>query len=180
MRISYNLNLHRRRQKWMLESEVDFSQQTTRWILSETERLLNASQGAAMVNRRVFRVMAESLQNIMRHTDLAGLKTCSQKALILLEETPYLYTVISQNAVSRTKVAALTNKLHFINALSKTALKDLYRNTIQSNVPVKNGGAGLGLLDMARKSGQKLTFDFRETFQGYYFFLKVRINREEN
>lgn len=125
-------------------------------------------------------VMAESLQNLMKHTDMAGPNGCSQKALFLLAETPSHYTVISQNVISNTKVAALTNRLDFINRLNKAKLKDVYRKTIQSDVLVKNGSAGLGLLDIARKSGQELTFNFQEMFRGYYFFLlKVKVKREE-
>lgn len=181
MRISSNVSPDRKKKKWMLGSEVDFSQQTTRSVLSEAEGILKASDAAEKVKRKVFMVMAESLQNIMKHTDNAPLRTCNKKALILLEETAYDYTVISQNAVSGNKVAALRKKLHFINTLTKTDLKDVYRMAIQSDYLVKNGSAGLGLVDMARKSGQKFTFNFREMIQGYYFFLlKVKINREEN
>jgi len=41
------------------------------------------------------------------------------------------------------------------------------------------GGAGLGFVDMARKSGEKLVFDFPEISEDYCFFcLSIDVSRE--
>ncbi len=45
-----------------------------------------------------------------------------------------------------------------INNLDKDGLKDLYKEIIKNTTISEKGGAGLGFVDMARKSGQPLEY----------------------
>ena len=85
----------------------------------------------------------------------------------------------SGNPIRKDNVAALRDNLDRINALDKDGLKDLYKDIIKNTTISDKGGAGLGFVDMARKSGEKLEFDFPETNSDYCFFcLKVNVPRD--
>ena len=74
---------------------------------------------------------------------------------------------------------ALKKTLEHINSLDKEGLKDLYKEIIKNTTISDKGGAGLGFVDMARKSGQKLLYEFPEMSPDYHFFcLKVIVPRD--
>jgi hypothetical protein len=66
-----------------------------------------------------------------------------------------------------------------INSLDKDGLKSLYKEIIKSSSGLTDkGGAGLGFVDMARKSGQKLVYKFQDIDdQTSFFSLKTIVLR---
>ena len=164
----------------ILVYQGDFTQETTKSILTMAERSLEASHEDAAVKRKVFNVMVESLQNIVKHNELlTGENTRTHTAIFLIGKEANQYGIMSGNPVHKSRVNALKQTLERINALDKDGLKDLYKNIIQDTTISDKGGAGLGFVDMARKSGEKLWFDFPEISGEYCFFsLKVNVVRE--
>ena len=76
------------------------------------------------------------------------------------------------------EVEGLKGRLQNINELDKDGLKQLYKDIIRNTQISDKGGAGLGFVDMARKSGQPLDFEFIELDNGGAFFcLKCSIPR---
>jgi len=76
-------------------------------------------------------------------------------------------------------VERLKKNLEHINGLDKDGLKELYKEIIKNTTISEKGGAGLGFVDMARKSGGKLQFEFPEMNADYCFFcLKVNVPRD--
>ena len=64
-----------------------------------------------------------------------------------------------------------------INELSETELRDLYRDTLNNEQRTAKGTAGLGFIDIARKSQNKLEFEFIEVDEKTGFFcLNVTID----
>ena len=53
----------------------------------------------------------------------------------------------------------------------KNGLKQMYKKQINEGKISSRGGAGLGLIDIARKSGQKLKYQFLDLNNNYYFFI---------
>ncbi len=82
-------------------------------------------------------------------------------------------------AVSEAQARELKDKLDQINSLDKDGLKTLYKDIIKSGSGLTDkGGAGLGFVDMARKSGQKLEYGFESLGDGHSFFsLKTTVPR---
>ena len=80
--------------------------------------------------------------------------------------------------MSNDQVPQLQDKLEKINSLDKDGLKAFYKDLIQASEISDKGGAGLGFVDIARKSGQKLEYDFHEINKEFSFFaLKIKIAR---
>jgi hypothetical protein len=180
MNFIYDLHRTMMSQKLILVYQGDFTQETTKSILAMAERNIDSSGEESSIKRKVFNVMVESLQNIVKHSDeLIDGETRSHAAIFLIGREATRYTIMSGNPIRKTNIPKLKESLEKINALDKDGLKDLYKEIIKNTTISEKGGAGLGFVDMARKSGSKLEFEFPEMSPDYCFFsLKVNVPRE--
>jgi hypothetical protein len=64
----------------------------------------------------------------------------------------------------------LKEKIDKINSLSKDELKDFYKFVLNNQTFSEKGGGGLGLIDMARKTGNKLEYQFSSFNPEFDFF----------
>jgi hypothetical protein len=180
MNFIYDLHRTMMSQKLILVYQGDFTQETTKSILAMAERNIDSSGEDSSIKRKVFNVMVESLQNIVKHSDeLVDGETRSHAAIFLIGREANRYTIMSGNPIRKENIPTLKDKLERINGLDKDGLKELYKEIIKNTTISEKGGAGLGFVDMARKSGEKLQFVFPEMSEEYCFFcLKVNVQRE--
>ena len=180
MNFIYDLHRMMMAQKLILVYQGDFTQETTKTILTMAERSIQTAEEDAAIKRKVFNVMVELLQNIVKHNaELTQPEIRSHNAIFLIGRESDGYTLMSGNPVHKESVPELKDNLSRINALNKNGLKDLYKKIIRDTALSEKGGAGLGFVDMARKSGEHLWFDFPVMSDGYCFFcLKVHVSRD--
>jgi hypothetical protein len=181
--MNYIYDLHRTMmaQKLILVYEGEFTQESTKSILAMAERNLDTSGEDSSIKRKVFNVMVEALQNIVKHSDeLIDGEIHSHAAIFLIGRDEKQYSIMSGNAIRKGNVDKLKGALEKINGLGKDGLKELYKEIIKNTTISEKGGAGLGFVDMARKSGEKLEYEFPEMNADYAFFcLKVKVSREK-
>jgi hypothetical protein len=180
MNFIYDLHRTMMSQNLILVYQGDFTQESTKSILSKAERNLDSSGEDSSIKRKVFNVMVEALQNIVKHSDeLVDGQTRSHAAIFLIGKEANRFSIMSGNPVRKDNVPKLQQTLDHINGLDKEGLKELYKEIIKNTTISEKGGAGLGFVDMARKSGGKLEFEFPEMNSEYCFFcLKVNVPRE--
>jgi len=180
MNFIYDLHRTMMSQNLILVYQGDFTQESTKSILSMAERNLDSSGEDSSIKRKVFNVMVEALQNIVKHSDeLVDGQTRSHAAIFLIGKESNRYSIMSGNPVRKANVDKLKKNLEHINGLDKDGLKELYKEIIKNTTISEKGGAGLGFVDMARKSGGKLQFEFPEMNTDYCFFcLKVNVPRD--
>ena len=81
------------------------------------------------------------------------------------------YVIYSGNVILEEKVHELRNKLLEINSMTVEEIKEVYKMIIAGSSGFsEKAGAGLGLIDIAKKSGSKLDFDFEHVNEKYAFF----------
>ena len=171
MNFIYDLHRTMMSQNLILVYQGDFTQESTKSILSMAERNLDSSGEDSSIKRKVFNVMVEALQNIVKHSDeLVDGQTRSHAAIFLIGKESNRYSIMSGNPVRKANVDKLKKTLDHINGLDKDGLKELYKEIIKNTTISEKGGAGLGFVDMARKSGGKLQFEFPEMNTDYCFF----------
>lgn len=179
--MNYIYDLHRTMiaQKLVLVYQGEFTQESTKSILAMAERNLDTTGEDSSIRRKVFNVMVEALQNIVKHSDeLVDGAIKSHAAIFLIGRDDNSYSIMSGNPIRKSNVEKLTGTLQKINSLEKDGLKELYKEIIKNTTISDKGGAGLGFVDMARKSGEKLEYQFPEMNSDYAFFcLKVNISR---
>jgi len=183
MNFIYDLHRSMLEQKLILVYQGDFTQETTKSILAMAERNLDASGEDSSIKRKVFNVMVEALQNIVKHSSEASQKAgslVSQPAIFMIAKHDSRYSVLTGNPISKEQVNSLTETLTELNSKDKDGLKELYKQIITNTALSDKGGAGLGFVDMARKSGEKLEFSFSSIDAASDFFcLRVNIPREQ-
>jgi hypothetical protein len=151
--------------------EGEFTQEITKSVLAMAERNMDSIGEESGIKRKVFNVMVECLQNIVKHADdLDATDRIKHNAIFMIGKDEKEYVVTSGNPVINDKIEPLSAKLNQINGLDKEGLKALYKEIIKNGELSEKGGAGLGFVDMARKSGQKLDFDFQPMDDDYSFF----------
>ncbi len=165
----------------ILVYEGEFTQEITKSVLAMAERNMDTMKEDSTVKRKVFNIMVECLQNIVKHSDEINSHSVSElnNAIFMIGKQDDKYIVVSGNPIANDKIDMLRGKLEKINSLDKDGLKEHYKEVIKNGKGLsEKGGAGLGFIDMARKSGQKLQFDFEPVNEEISFFsLKTVILR---
>jgi len=132
------------------------------------------------VKKKVFSILVEILQNIYHHFEevaMANEKEDDVIMFVLARSETGNYCINSGNYMSRAHVPALQRRIEETNALSQDELKEKYRQVLNNGNLSNKGGAGLGIIDIARKSGNKLEYNFNHYNDNLSFFsLTVRIS----
>ncbi len=128
-------------------------------------------QRTAMMD--VFSVYVEASQNVRNYT---GLKlkdaelAISASSIIVIAKRDEHYEVNAGNMVETDDVSQLRDRLEELKALDKAGLKALYKEQLRKDRDPESVGAGLGLIDMARRSSAPLEFEFSPVNDRYSFF----------
>lgn len=162
--------------------EGEITHQITKALTALAESQMISDDESSVTQKKVFHVIVESLQNITKHAE--EIEEESQngrtgRGLFVVLKNDELYSIISGNIISSDKIPLLTSLLDTINNTDKEGLKELYKTQIKEGRISEKGGAGLGLIDIARKSGKKLEYTFQEINPNFSFFiLTTKVIRE--
>ncbi|WP_224998210.1 SiaB family protein kinase [Cesiribacter sp. SM1] len=180
MKYIYELHKTMLARNLILVYEGEFTQEITKSVLAMAERNMDSMGEESGIKRKVFNVMVECLQNIVKHSeDLNKQMVQKSTAIFMIGKQDNAYIITSGNPIKNEDVEHLKGKLDQINGLDKEGLKQLYKDIIKSTSLSEKGGAGLGFVDMARKSGSPLEYDFEKLDDQYSFFsLRTKIAKE--
>lgn len=177
----YDLHLLMRNNEIVLAYSGEFTQEITKSVLAMTEKNLESVGEEGNIKRKVFKVMVECLQNIVKHSEENKEKFEERKigeAIFLIGKGEDCYNLITGNYIQTENTEIVKEKLEQVNNLDKDGLKQLYKDVIKNGQISDKGGAGLGFIDMARKSENKLEYNFIDENNGFSFFvLQTKINR---
>jgi uncharacterized protein YfkK (UPF0435 family) len=157
---------------------------STEWINSVLEGIesrLDSVNEDAKVKKKMYNVLVEGLQNLFHHVDDLPDdmkdKFDSKFGVLVIQKFEDGYKVSLGNFVTSDKIKYLKDKIDKINSLNADELKDMYKFILNHQKLSAKGGGGLGLVDMARKTGNKLDYHFLEYSPEISFFnLEVKVN----
>ncbi|HAS40093.1 MAG TPA: hypothetical protein DCS93_06415 [Microscillaceae bacterium] len=215
--------------------EGEFTQDIILSLLRVAEKKMNALGENLKVTRKVFNVMTECLQNIVKYSDAVPSENgqaadtdteevvaeSSESASMNADEKPASaptatvdeneeeetnlppaeieifdplfmigrrpqnqYAIATGNIIKNEKIEKIQERLEHINGLDKFGLLKFYQQTVKANMKrdkdkendLDRNSAGLGFIDMARKSGHKFGFDFKSVNDDYsYFYFLVTV-----
>jgi hypothetical protein len=133
------------------------------------------------VQRKVFHVMVECLQNVSKYSDSSVEHNYlyAGRGVFVVTRSQTEYRITTGNAMETCKIDDLKQSLEYINSLDKDALNELYKKQIKEGQIHEKGGAGLGFIDIRRKTGNSLTYDFTPVDDTHSFFiLSTCVSRE--
>ena len=125
------------------------------------------------VQKKVYHVMIECLQNIYRHAFQTTEENRSDMnhGILIISKNEENYLVTTGNIVELDQAEMLEKLLEKINSLDKDHLDEWYKNQLKEGQLSLKGGAGLGFIDIKRKTLQNLEYHFLPVSRSHSFFL---------
>lgn len=159
----------------ILSFKGDITQDLLSSVYQIMEARLDSEREEPKRKKKFYHILVECLQNVYHHmVDLKeehGAEAMESTAIFMIGYGPdNSYRIVTGNFISVDYIEGLRTKLEHINKLSPEELKAEYLQQLSTTELSEKGGAGLGLIDMARKSGQKLDFDFYHVSDTHSFF----------
>lgn len=113
--------------------------------------------------KRILGVMIEALENIYKYSDQYHDNQMIEKNYLptfSLERSGQIYIIHTTSPIKVSDIAKLKDKIELVNSKSEEELKALYRQTITNGHFTAKGGAGLGLIEMAKITNHPLGYRF--------------------
>lgn len=133
----------------------------TKLFTAMAEKKIEEQNIDVKVKRKVFHVMVEFLQNITKHSDDYDdeLNPIGNGIFIVGEEKNKYY-VMTGNKIKKEKEEPLKDRIDKLNSLNKEELDEMFKKQMREGNITSKGGAGLGLIDLVRKTSSKLIYEF--------------------
>lgn len=157
-----------------------FSQEVIEELGDAVKKYLETESISQNDTYNVFSVFIEQTQNIKNYSAIKincprGDKIANS-GIVTIGKSEIGHFVSSGNLMESEDATVLMSKLGTINSLDKVGLKKLYKEQLKKEIPLDCQGAGLGLIDMARKASQPIEHSLVKLDNEFYFFtLKVYI-----
>ena len=150
-------------------------------VLKIIEDRLNRTEEDLKTKKKVYNVLVECLQNLCHHIEESATEESynNKTAILMIYLNDTTYNVLTGNYISNKNVEHLKSWLDQINSVSKEELRELYKKILNNEQFSEKGGGGLGFIDIARKSGQKLNYNFNPVNDKISFF-SFQINIPKN
>ncbi|MEA1887286.1 MAG: SiaB family protein kinase [Bacteroidota bacterium] len=153
----------------------DISSEVINLILDSVEQKTEQANDPPRIKKKVYNVLVESMQNLYHHVDKPpqdfGEEAPRRFGMIVVKRNEKGYNITTCNFILREKVKKLEEKLDKINQASNEEIKEIYKFVLHHQKISLKGGGGLGLLDIARKTGNDLIYNFYDYNQDYAFFI---------
>jgi hypothetical protein len=149
-------------------------------LIHTLKEKMKARKVSYVVYKKILMLMIETLENIIRYRE-----NFNKDSHIITNYPPefklyfYLnsYIIETSNAVLLQDIPVLEAKMVKLNKLDKKSIRDLYKATITNGQFSDKGGAGLGIIEMAKISDEKLQYSFSKIDDVFsYFALKLIVN----
>ncbi len=159
--------------KSILSYQGPLSFSTIDRLLSEFKLAAQDHDISFKTYKKMISVMIEALENVTKYSDqllcngdrssvfCPSCKISRNDSLIEMETT---------NPVKKQEVLSLRTKIDKVNSQDSNALKELYKSTITNGEFSATGGAGLGFIEMAKTTGNKLEYAFENLSKEYSLY----------
>jgi hypothetical protein len=125
------------------------------------------------IYKKLLLVMIESLENILKYNENFDINSNIRTKFtpeFKIEKDDEKYFLTSVNVIFNKDIPMLENKINHVNTLDSDGLKKLYKSTITNGRFTHKGGAGLGFIEMAKISTEKIQFSFKKLDDDYSIY----------
>jgi hypothetical protein len=145
-------------------------------LLNFSETTMLEAELAHNLHKRVFATLIELLQNVTQHSPGSEAEKNYGVPVAMIRKTSSSYIITSGNLIRKTDIDHLRQKLDLVNNYDEEGLKSLLKVALEGQDMTQISTGYMGLLEMARRSGQKLRYTFDEVNEDYaYYVLTVRV-----
>jgi len=122
----------------------------------------------------VFAIFVEQTQNIKNYTakklDTIHYDSIVNSGIVTIGKKEEGYFISSGNLIENKDVEALAERINRISALDKLELKILYKEQMKRELEQGSMGAGVGLIDIARKASNPVSYSINKVDDLLSFF----------
>jgi len=147
-------------------------------LLTKLKKTKEYASLSITTRKRTYGLFVESLENIYKHSALKSSDDHRLQPNISVREVSDKIVIVASNPVSGSVKGKLISRLDKLNQSDEVALKTMHEDKINSDVRRCRNGAGLGLIYIALKSGNKINYNFRPLTEGYlYYEIQISLNK---
>ncbi len=148
-------------------------------LVNSARGKLSSTESNLSVQKKVYNVMVESLESIMRQSavieEQAG--TTPPFSIFTLHKKGNDYYLVTGNYIQTQRVDDIKNLIDKINTLDKEGQKKMYREILANEEFSEKESAALGMIDIAIKSESRMQYDFKKIDKDHAFYVfQVRIH----
>lgn len=163
------------------KGELSFDLVTS--LIETLEGRVNEIEENRKVRRVFYSVVTECIQNLYYHMDEVrdeGIISAydSRSGLILVMARKNFFKVITGNYIPNYRIENLQKSLEKINQMDADELREFYKEVLSDGKYSDKGTAGLGFIEISKKTKNPLQYSFQKITEEYsYFTFEVRISR---
>lgn len=114
------------------------------------------------IQKKLYGIFVECIENIYKNTGngLDYLNKNKKPPYIRMGKQNGKFFISSGNIISNKRIKSLKNRIDMINNLDHEGLKSVYAEILDKETLSVEEGAGLGLITIALRSGNKIKYNF--------------------
>lgn len=147
-------------------------------LLAKFKKTKEYASLSLTIRKRAYGLLVESLENIYKHSALKISDDQRLQPYITVGEKSDEIVIAASNPVLNSTKDKLISRLDKLNQADRLTLQSMHEDKINSDVRRCRNGAGLGLIYIALKSGNKINYSFRPVTEGYLCFeIQISLNK---
>ncbi|MDZ4847570.1 MAG: SiaB family protein kinase [Chitinophagales bacterium] len=161
----------------ILAFKGDVTQELLSSVYSIVESRLENDHEALRKKKKFYQVVVECLQNVYHHMEQPESSASKPAIFLIARGKDNSLHIMTGNFISIAKRDSLTTQIEKMNTMTGEELRAYHLDKLSSTQLSEKGGAGLGIIEIARKSGNKLDYRFDTISEQHAFFsLSVTVN----
>ncbi len=150
-------------------------------ILNDYKLCIQHFDVELVVRKRIYSILVECLENTYRHTsqNIANMKHTHVELYLFDADDNFVISI--GNHILNKYITELTNRINLVNSLDQVGINRLYRASISKANISDKGGAGLGIIEIARNSRQKIKYQIESVNNDTSFFrFEIYVSKKPN
>lgn len=161
----------------IIDFSGDLKYEMIQSLISELTQKISIYDFTTAVRKKILNISVECLENIYKYTDNELYKNTPnfQTKFSVIKQADEII-ISSGNILLTETVEKIKARIDKVNNSTREELFQAYEEVINSGEISKQGGAGLGFIDMALKSGTRFQYAFTDVENNlFYYEFKVKI-----
>lgn len=150
-------------------------------VIGSVERRINDFENERKIQKKFYSILTECIQNVYYHLEDAedkDLPSDAESVLLFISAKTRYYSIKTCNNIPNANIPEIKEKIDQINSVNRDELKELYRDAISNGSFSAKNTAGIGLIEIARKTDYKLKYSFEKVNNKYsHFNFEIRLGR---
>ncbi len=149
------------------KGEID--NQVLKNILKTMDDLMEQLGEDRFMRKKINSILIECLQNLIFHAEKATIS--GQQPALKITRNGKAYQITTHNLIKQEKKTVLSTYIDKINGMNEDELRNYYQEVLTNGKFNPQGGAGLGIINIARKTKEhKLVYQYHPTTEPYLMF----------